>query len=246
MYLNNPNIPQNSVKYVALTDKYCKIINNLRELNIGCITVKSSANLPKNVNFHTDMIIHHLGGNKIIVAKGEEDTSSILALHGFEVIEGYNRLGTGYKNECFLNQARINDVIIGNISLFDYRIIEYCNQNNIKIINVNQGYAKCSVCILDSRTVITEDKGIADVLEQNDFDVLLIQPGSVKLDGYRHGFFGGAAGLIDRDKLAITGELRYHSNHREISDFLKQRDIEIIELKKGEIIDIGGIIPLIE
>ena len=59
-------------------------------------------------------------------------------------------------------------------------------------------------------------------------------------------FFGGAAGLIAPDVLALNGSLRYHSDADAIRAFLKKHRITAVELFDGPIRDIGGIIPLTE
>ena len=43
-----------------------------------------------------------------------------------------------------------------------------------EIINVKQGYAKCSICVVSDNAIITADKGIAKAAIQNRIDVLEI------------------------------------------------------------------------
>ena len=123
--------------------------------------------------------------------------------------------------------------------------MEYCEENNIKIINVNQGYCKCSICLINQNSIITEDQSICNALKDK-FDVLKINSGYVQLKGYNYGFFGGCTGLIDKNTLAINGEIKYHKDKDEMISFLKERNVQLVELKSGYLEDIGSIIPLRE
>lgn len=66
-------------------------------------------------------------------------------------------------------------------------------------IDVRQGYSKCSIAIVDERSIITSDRGIAKAITRSghDIDCLLISEGYVKLRGFDHGFIGGTCGLIE-------------------------------------------------
>ena len=70
-------------------------------------------------------------------------------------------------------------------------------------INVSQGYSKCSLCIVNENSVITEDDGIAEVLKRHNMDVLKISAGDVLLSGLDYGFLGGLL------TLALIGTLDY-------------------------------------
>ena len=92
--------------------------------------------------------------------------------------------------------------------------------------------------------MITSDPSITTACRKAGFDVLQIRPGFIELPGYSHGFIGGCCGLISADRLAVCGELNTHPDHDRIHRFLTQHNVSVIELCKGPLQDIGGIIPL--
>ena len=76
-------------------------------------------------------------------------------------------------------------------------------------VNVSQGYAKCSTCVVGEDAIITYDRGIAKAADAAGMDVLVIEPGHVDLPGYDTGFIGGASGLVT--------DLRTHADHHGVS-----------------------------
>jgi hypothetical protein len=115
-----------------------------------------------------------------------------------------------------------------------------------KIIHVNQGYTKCSVCVVDERSIITSDFGIAAAARQNGLDVLTIRQGYIELPGFEFGFIGGSAWKLSEHALAFTGRLDDHPDKDRILDYLTARVIEPVFLTDGPIFDIGSAIPIIE
>ncbi|WP_418544946.1 DUF6873 family GME fold protein, partial [Hominenteromicrobium sp.] len=68
----------------------------------------------------------------------------------------------------------------------------------------------------------------------------------VFLDGYDYGFLGGCCGLIDKNVVAFTGKLDSLECAAEIRTFLEKHCVQYIELTQNQMIDIGGILPLME
>ena len=56
-----------------------------------------------------------------------------------------------------------------------------------------------------------------------------------------HGFIGGTIGRLD-NKVIIFGDLNYIDSNNLIRNFLKAKNLEIVEFKNLEVIDYGGII----
>ncbi len=215
----------------------------LDKLDVDVVTVKPHSNLPMQAAHHPDMQFLHIKGNKCIVIDKNIDFLSKLENIGFSVIEAENHYSREYPFDIGLNCVILNGCVIGKIDYIDTRIKR--ELSDYKFINVSQGYTKCSVCIVDEHSLITEDESIYKNLK-NDFDVLKIESNCIELKGYNCGFFGGCTGLIDKNLLAINGELKYHKSCNDIVSFLKHRNIEFIELKAGNLIDIGSIVPLEE
>lgn len=201
--------------------------------------------LPKALQRHADLGICVLGGGKAVCPpETAAYYKEALSPYGMEIITGETHLGCNYPRDCAYNVGIAGRRCFLNKSVCDAIVLYELERAGYEIINVKQGYGKCSVCPIDENTIISGDKGICRAAREHGFDVLEITHDGIKLNGYNNGFFGGAAGMLSPDTLAVNGELSHIPDGEKITKFLKERDISVINLKKGEICDIGSVIPL--
>lgn len=245
-YLRSPNLPEADVGLLAVSAAYPGIRMELEKRGIKVIPVGASALLPGPVQAHADMLCHPLGGRRIVVARREKNLLADLKQFGFQIKESASVIAGSYPNDSPLNAARIGNKLIANSKILDKAIRDDCFINRIKIVEVRQGYAKCSVAVVDEHSIITSDHGIAAAASKEGIEVLKIQPGYIRLPGYSYGFIGGSCGLIGRNRMAFAGNPNCHPDFYKIKEFLDRRKIEIIALSEGSLLDIGGMIPLME
>ena len=93
---------------------------------------------------------------------------------------------------------------------------------------------------------ITDDESIYKTLKAEKLDVLLVKKGSVRLKGFDYGFFGGCCGKISDKKIVFFGDIKNHSCYDNIKSFAKNYKIDLISLAKGDLTDIGSLIPITE
>ena len=108
------------------------------------------------------------------------------------------------------------------------------------MINVKQGYSKCSIVIVDEDSIITYDNGIANACEHAGMNVLRIRPGYVALAGYKTGFIGGASGRVG-DTIVFCGDISAHPDSTAITEFIQERGLNIKSFS-FPLTDIGSII----
>ncbi|MCI1964719.1 MAG: hypothetical protein LKJ17_01085 [Oscillospiraceae bacterium] len=245
-FVQEPNLPKAAVGLMAVSATYPEILMELKSFGIKVIPVEARALLAGPVQSHADMACHHLGGRKIIAAKGENQFAASLRQYGFEVLESDSIVCDPYPNDSALNAARIGSYLIANSKVLDRTILNDCILENIKIIEVRQGYAKCSTAVVDEKSIITSDRGIELAAKRVGLSVLKIRPGFIRLPGYAYGFIGGACGLISRNELVFTGNPKVHPDFDQIKKFLDCRKIKITALSERPLLDIGGMIPLME
>ena len=157
-------------------------------------------------------------------------------------IESTNTLGSKYPENIFLNALNSKDYFIHNLKYSDSAFKKYITDK--KIINVKQGYTKCSILPLRENVLITNDPGIHKTLSSDDFDVLLLPYGDIILEGFEYGFIGGVGGMISQDKLALFGDLNHYSYGKEVLKFLNEHNITPIYLKNGKLTDRGSLFVL--
>lgn len=134
----------------------------------------------------------------------------------------------------------------GKYDIYNPRTIDPCVLEVLDgiPIHVNQGYSKCSVCVVSPDGIITSDPAIASKAMAAGMDVLHITPGHILLDGFDYGFIGGASFSLDEETLAFTGTLASHPDESAILAFLKKNGVKPIFLTNIPIFDIGGAISL--
>ena len=161
----------------------------------------------------------------------------------YHVIECGERFGGVYPDNVKLNALYVDNKLICRVPSLDDKVKEYCDKNNIKLIHVNQGYAKCSCAVVSDRALITADQGIAKALTDTNIDFLTVEEGSVELEGAKYGFIGGASGYdSDKRTLYSCGDITRHPDYAKIKYFCDIHGTRIVNLNDDDLTDIGGII----
>lgn len=151
------------------------------------------------------------------------------------------KAGKSYPQNVLLNCLYLNNVLYGKLSAVADEVKKYCNKNNIKTVNVNQGYTRCSTLIIDEKAVITADSSIAKALENNGVEVLKICEGHIFLEDFDYGFIGGA-GVKIGNTIFFFGNIKNHPDFEKINVFInKHNKIIKILCEEMTLTDIGGI-----
>jgi ferredoxin len=242
----SPNLPQGRVGEALLSELAHNITAALEKKGITVIKVKACRSIAKPVSSHADLLYHHLGGNLIAAANPHEDAAAELRKIGFNIIVTEKNICSPYPADAGLDAARVGRRLICNLRFTDKAVLDYCEREGLEIIAVKQGYAKCSVCVVDECSIITADAGIAAAAEESGLTVLRITEGCIQLPGLSHGFIGGCCGKLAPNLMVFTGNIKAHPDYCGIKAFMEARGVEIEQLCDGPLTDIGGIIPLIE
>ncbi len=214
-------------------------IYNLEKLGYNVILTQKINTLYDSVDGHSDMQVF-VADDKLISAK--ETYTYYKNIFGNKVICGSKCLAKAYPEDVLYNAACIGDFIICNKAHIAKEITEFAIEAKKTIIDVKQGYSKCSIGIIGKNAIVTADKRIAKKCANAGVDVLEIEAGHIKLEGMNYGFIGGTCGMIDENVLAFNGELKTHPQGDEIHKFCHRHNVDIVELKSGILEDIGSIL----
>ena len=243
-YVEKPNLPQSRVVLAAISESAGESIKKLNSLGIETVNIKSSYFLPEPINSHADIQLLHIGSN--IIFSQKEHSFEGLEKKEFNIKNIKESPNIKYPHDVRLNCAIIGDKIICNKKTVSANVLEFAESAGLTIINVNQGYSRCSICVVDEKSIITDDKSIFESAQNFFDDTLYVSKNSIRLSGYNYGFIGGCTGKIDKNKIAFNGRIDSHEDHNKIIDFLADHNTVIIELNNERLTDIGGIIPLCE
>ncbi|SHI00122.1 DUF6873 family GME fold protein [Clostridium grantii] len=202
-----------------------------------------NTNLYKAIEGHPDILMNIISHKKIIFHK-DIPTSFIESLKPInaQIILSENSLKEKYPYDIILNSVNLANVFLHNL--------EYTDKNLLKevktklLINVKQGYSKCSTAVVKEDVVMTSDPSIASALTKINFHVLLLPPGHIQLPFLNYGFIGGTCGLIKDNLLGFYGELENYEYCTQVISFLKKHNVDYINLGKGPLIDRGSILSI--
>ena len=166
------------------------------------------------------------------------------ALSGrYQVIRCGEHFNGSYPDNVCLSAVKLADQLICRVSSLDHKVKEYCRKHRYELINVNQGYAKCSCAQVCENAIITADNSIINALNDKKPEVLPIGKGSIRLNGAEYGFIGGASGYDSKTHtLYFCGDISRHPDYDNIKLFCKKNNTQIVSLSNDELTDIGGII----
>ncbi len=216
-------------------------IETVNELNrLGYSVYKTTAidSLYDEVKGHADMQIHFIN-SKAICAPEAYNYYSNLNLTGINLIQGSKPLKPTYPDDVAYNVCNIGKYVISRPLCTAIEIFSEYHYLKKEFLNARQGYAKCSICVVNDNSAITADNGMYKLLKENGINVLKIQDGYISLYNMK-GFIGGASGLIN-DTLYFNGNIKTHPDYDNIKDFCNNVGVSIYSLNNGPLVDIGTI-----
>ena len=169
----------------------------------------------------------------------------ILMCHlGHKVFHGnQSRLGPKYPGDIIYCGASTGKYFIHKIKDTDPGLMAAVKALGQKIINVNQGYSKCNILVVNPDTIITSDAGIVRSCKAQapELNVIQISEGHILLPGLDKGFIGGTCGLVD-DEIIFNGDISMHPDFQLIKSTILSGGKSIRYFEGLPLQDIGSII----
>lgn len=242
-FVEKPHLPQGKVRQLILGQKYKKVLRTaLISRNITPIWLNDNEFVDERLSGHCDLTAVHLGKNKLAVQ--EEAIAHCEYINNIELIPIKAPVSPEYPYDVALNICIVGDKLIFNPKSANGQIISQLD--GLEKLCCKQGYTKCSVCIADENSIITSDHRIASIASDAGINTLTVDENITALDGFEHGFIGGASFKISRNELAFTGVINDKSERFRIERFLNKRGINAVYLTDEPLFDIGSAIPIIE
>lgn len=244
-FLSHPRLPEGAVSVALVSGEYPWLRRALEERGIAAVTTTIDQRLPRPVGYHPDLQVCPFPIEHMFVLQRSPLRAPLEAL-GFTVEETSSTPGAVYPRDVLCGGFLWSGRLVGNGKSMDRNILMKAGTANFAPLHVRQGYGACSVALVDKECAITGDPGMYHALTAEGFHVLQIHPGEILLLGYTAGFIGGCCGKLAPDVLAFTGALSSHRDGQRIREFLHRRGVRPLELRQGPLLDVGGIVPLLE
>ncbi len=244
--MNNPFIPLGDSNTVIIAGNISEeIYKNLKKLKLRVIKTIAHKKVDSSIKYHPDIVMHPINNNTLVIEPSVYDYyKDEFKDTNIKIIKGEKSLDSKYPLDIAYNVGRIGTLAVHNFQHTDKVLKHYLKRSNLELINVNQGYTKCSMAIVGERDIITSDNFIDKVLKEHGINSLLIKSGHIFLENQNYGFIGGCTGNISNREVVFSGSLDMHPEKTRIEDFIYSLNKEIVYLSKETINDIGTIIAL--
>ncbi len=146
-----------------------------------------------------------------------------------------------YPRDVAFNCAVIGGALVGRADAISPAVKRAASEHGLPILNVAQGYAKCSTLIMGdgSRSpIVTADKSIYRLAAERGIDACLIPPGGISLPGYDTGFIGGASFFAD-GTIYFLGALDSLPSCDKIKETASRHGIKLCSLSDEPLFDAG-------
>ena len=221
-----------------------KVRSTLLSLGFSLIELPVWDRLQAPVSAHPDMLLF-ISGKKILTHADyyrlASDAFKEMKELGYEIITSKEDISCDYPHDILFNALDIGGNIFCKKAYISSLISEHAKSLGKEMINVKQGYAKCSVARLNEKAAITADISLYKAMTAQGVDTLLISEGSIELDGYNYGFIGGCTGICG-NTLYFSGSLDKHPDASIIKDFCQRHKISPVSLSDEALYDGGGLI----
>ena len=179
----------------------------------------------------------------------------------FTTVSGTTPIGDKYPTDIPYNVCVVGNNAIHNFKYTDNIVKFYLERHGYNLIDVEQGYANCSCCVVDNNSCITSDMGIAKALMDAGVDTLYAYEPDIKLkkrlsdifkdesrmsfvDSKMQGFIGGAMARLG-DTVVLFGDVENLVNGTKIRNFIEKKGLNFHHFEGLDVVDYGGILEVI-
>ena len=238
------------MRYLLIDERMRNIEKQtLKNLGYKLIEIKKSTKVYPEISSHVDIFACKVK-NKIIAEKSFYNILKSKVKNNEILISGDTTISFDYPNDIKYNVCIVGNKAIHNFKYTDSKLAQELNKNNFELINVKQGYSNCSIAVIDENSIILNDRGLYNTLKNSSLDILFLDyiPDIKLFDengkkSKKNGFIGGAISRIG-DNVVVFGDLDKIDCYEKIRNFIKKRDLNIIEFKKLDVVDYGGAIEI--
>ena len=219
-----------------------KLEHPLNKLGIKTIWLQANPDVDRRLAYHADLsaFCHE---KKLIISRKIYSGKLVKQLTNLNLADVI--MAESVQSNLYPNDVNLCACSVGRRIFHNTRYTDPAIKRNYegKIEHVNQGYARCSACVVNDNAIITSDRGIAAAAMKNEIDVLEIGHGEIILDGFDYGFIGGAT-IAFNDMILFTGSLNNHPDGASMSEFIVKHGKKPVFLTDGPLFDIGGAVAI--
>ena len=192
----------------------------------------------ESIKGHPDIFLFQMKDIVVIAPNAPPELKDILKSQRIPFLKGKSKVSKTYPNTVFYNVVQTDDLLIHKKGYTDSCIMHHNAKK--QFIDVSQAYTRCNLLSLSDGSFITSDKGIENSLLKNNIEAHYFSPEGIKLEAQDHGFIGGCMAIYNRT-VFIIGDLDFYHEGERLRKFIQSKNLALVELYKGPLIDGGGI-----
>ena len=218
-----------------------RIPNEAKETlaEIGTVFDLSSKDIVyESIKGHPDIFLFQMTDLVIMAPNAPSDLKEILRKERIPFLVGKSKVSKTFPHTVFYNAVSTGNYLIHKKGFTDSCIL---HQNAKKqFIDVSQAYTRCNLLSLPDGSFITSDKGIENSLLKNNLEVHYFSPEGILLDAQEYGFIGGCMGIY-KNTVYLLGHLDFYHEGERLGKLLQSKNLSLVDLYKGPLIDAGSI-----
>ena len=243
-------------KYAVVDFRMRKVEKEYIE-SLGYEIIENGFNLDVYDEISSHVDIYYLKAGDVVFSAPEKRGQV-----PFNVVNCVTTVGGEYPLDVPYNVCIVGKNAIHNFKYTDNVVKFYLERHGYNLIDVEQGYSKCSTCVVDDNSCITTDIGIARKLLDAGIDTLYVSEPDIKLktrankifvkestmsfvDSDMQGFIGGAMARLG-DTVILFGDISNLVNGTKIKNFVEKKGLKFHHFEGLDIVDYGGILEVIE
>ena len=203
---------------------YESVLKLLKSFSAELVLIPDLPKIYSRTAYHADLSLCVLGDTVVCAPSLYEKIEKI---DNFNIIKGEAEPQEPYPYDVLYNAAVVGKHIFCNLTATDRVLIEVAKKNGFNLINVKQGYARCSTLPVTDSALITSDNGICSAALKSGLDVLYVSNEDVLLEGYPNGFIGGTGGVFE-NRMFFCGDITQHRDFEKIKEFCGKYSVEIV------------------
>ncbi len=225
----------------AIPRAYIEYIDKLFP-GLSRIPLPKSADVYDSISAHPDIFIFQLNPKVMVVSRSlPKDILRAIEKTGVQTVISESIPHGVYPDTASLNACIVGKYIFHLKKITDKAILDLIEGQDIEFVNVNQGYARCSIAMVTKNAFITSDAGLVKIAKEKTLDVLEVSCGNVVLPDEKYGFLGGAMGVLPDGRVIFLGDIRKHPDFIEIDRFFHKHKAIYINMDGLDLFDGGSL-----
>ncbi|MCK5775801.1 MAG: hypothetical protein KAH25_06490 [Bacteroidales bacterium] len=200
--------------------------------------IKSEGIVYDSIKGHPDIFLFQMDELVILAPNAPLSLKEILKKERITFLRGKSKLSNKFPDTVFYNAVYTEHYLIHKKGLTDSCIIHEADKK--EFIDVNQAYTRCNLLPLPDGSFITSDKSIEKALAEKGIEVHYFTSGDVLLEDQDHGFLGGCLGVLDHT-IYMIGNLNFYKEGARLRQLFLSKNIKLVELYNGPLVDGGGL-----